>query len=66
MGLIAVGGLNQGAVDGRGMWEADFVAAERAGLKVNIDRLKCLHFPAVTIPEDTALWVQECVESVKE
>jgi len=60
-----VGGLNAGAEKGEGIWKSNFQLAGAAGLKVNTERLQCLHFPSVTVPEELADWIGECVEKVK-
>lgn len=56
-----VGGLNTGADKGEGAWKSNFELASAAGLEVNTERLHCLHFPSVTIPEELAAWIEECV-----
>lgn len=60
-----VGGLNPGAEVGGGSWKSNFELAKAAGLKVNVERLKCLHFPSVTVPEDLVGWITECIGKVK-
>lgn len=59
-----VGSLNEGADKGEGIWKRDFEAANAAGLRVEMKRLNCLHFPSVTVPEPLADWISECVESL--
>lgn len=60
-----VGGLREGAERGEGDWKTGFEIAKEAGLEVNIQRLRCAHFPTVTIPEETAAWIDECVSKVE-
>ena len=61
-----VGSLNQGAEMGQGAWKSNFEVTRAAGLKVDVERLKCLHFPSVTVPEELAGWIEECVGKVKD
>ncbi|KAK5078207.1 hypothetical protein LTR64_003386 [Lithohypha guttulata] len=61
-----VGGLNPGVEHEDGAWKQNFEMARAAGLEVNTKRLNCLHFPAVTVPEDTADWIRESVAKVKD
>jgi len=61
-----VGALNPGAKEGVGNWESDFRIAKEAGLKIDVERLHCLHFPSVTVPEELSDWIGECVEAVKD
>ena len=61
-----VGGLNPGAEVGEGFWKSNFEVSKAAGLKVDVERLKCLHLPNITIPEQLEGWIKECVESVKD
>ena len=61
-----VGALNPGLEKEEGIWKSNFELAREAGLKVNRERLRCLHFPSVTVPEDLAVWIGECVEKVKD
>lgn len=59
-----VGALREGVKEGEGMWEVNFMAAKAAGLTVDGERLRCNHLPNVTVPEDTAAWIGECVNKV--
>lgn len=59
-----VGSLNPGAELGEGAWKSNFEVARAAGLKVDVERLKCLHFPSVTVPENLVGWIRECVGKV--
>lgn len=61
-----VGSLNEGAELGEGRWKTNFEVTRAAGLKVNVERLRCLHFPSVTVPEELVGWIGECVEKVKD
>ena len=55
-----VGSLSEGVEKGEGYWGPDFAWAEKLGLKVDRERLRCKHFPGVTVPEETARWIAEC------
>lgn len=57
-----VGSQNQGVEQEEGIWQLDFEVAREAGLSVDKETLKCLHFPAVTVPQDTARWIDSCVK----
>jgi len=61
-----VGALNPGAKQGGGAWGSNFRVAKEAGLKVNVERLQCLHFPSVTVPKELSEWIGECVERVED
>lgn len=61
-----VGSLNPGVELGEGFWKSNFEVARAAGLKIEIERLRCLHFPSVTVPEELAGWIGECVGKVKD
>jgi pimeloyl-ACP methyl ester carboxylesterase len=65
-----VGGLNAGVLqdgDGDGgVWKSNFELANAAGLEVERNRLRSLHFPAVTVMEECAEWIVECVGKVRE
>ncbi len=61
-----VGSLNPGAEVGEGFWKSDFEVAGKAGLEINVERLKCLHFPSVTVPEELVGWIGECVGRVED
>lgn len=60
-----VGSLNPGVEFGEGVWKRDFEVARAAGLKVDVERLKCLHFPSVTVPEELVGWIGDCIGKVK-
>lgn len=57
-----VGSLNEGADGDGGVWKSNFELASNAGLTIDTKRLRSMHFPAVTIPEDVANWIAECVQ----
>ena len=61
-----VGSLNPGVEKEEGFWKTDFEIAKAAGLNVDRERLRCLHFPSVTVPDELAGWIKECVQSVKD
>ena len=61
-----VGSLNEGADLGEGFWKSNFELASAASLKIRVERLRCLHFPSVTVPEELVEWIKECVEKVKD
>ena len=61
-----VGSLNPGAELGEGAWKSNFELSRAANLKVDVERLRCLHFPSVTVPEELVGWIGECVEKVKD
>ena len=61
-----VGSLNQGAEVGEGFWKSNFEVSKSAGLKVDVERLRCLHLPNITIPEQLVGWIEECVGKVKD
>lgn len=55
-----VGGLSE-----REPFAKDFEVAEKAGIEVRTDVVKCLHFPYITVPESLAEWMVECVREVE-
>lgn len=59
-----VGSLNPGAGTEEGIWKSNFNMARQAGLKVNNKVLRSLHFPSVTVPEDLAAWIEDCISKV--
>ena len=61
-----VGSLNEGAELGEGFWKSNFEVTRAAGLKVDVERLRCLHLPNVTVPEPLMEWIKECVGKVKD
>ena len=61
-----VGSLNEGIEHEEGFWKLNFELAKEAGLEVNKTALECLHFPAVSIPEDTAKWIDQCIRQIKD
>lgn len=61
-----VGSLNEGAEIEGGIWKSNFELAKNAGLKVDTKRLRSMHFPSVTIPEDVAGWIGECVQNAND
>ena len=61
-----VGRLNSGAELGEGIWKSNFEVSKAAGLKVNAERLRCLHYPSITVPEELAGWIGECIGKVKD
>ena len=61
-----VGSLNQGIESGEGFWKSNFEVSKAAGLKIDIERLRCLHLPNITIPEQLVGWIEECVGKVKD
>ena len=61
-----VGSLNQGIESGEGFWKSNFEVSRAAGLKIDIERLRCLHLPNITIPEQLVGWIEECVGKVKD
>lgn len=60
-----VGALTPGAQEHEGIWALDFTVAESAGLQVDTTTLKCMHFPAVTVPDATAKWIDGCIKKVE-
>lgn len=46
------------------MWRPFFTASEQAGIKVDTEVLRSGHFPAVTIPEETARYVWWSIKTV--
>lgn len=56
-----VGGLSD--VDN---WKQDFDVAEAAGIEIRTDVLKSLHFPYVSVPEQLAQWIGECIGKVQD
>lgn len=57
-----------GALNGSdgGIWSSNLQLASAAGLEVDTKRLNCLHFPALSVTEDQAAWIKECIEQVKD
>ena len=61
-----VGSLNPGAGVGEGVWKSNFEVARAAGMKVDAERLRCMHFPSVTVPDELVGYIGECVGKVKD
>lgn len=61
-----VGSLNENPEAEGSLWKSDFELASKAGLTVHVDKLNSLHFPSVTVPEQLAAWIDDCVRSVKD
>lgn len=59
-----VGSLNADSENQNGVWKRNFEMAKKAGLTVENKTLNCLHFPSVTVPEELAKWIEDCVDSV--
>ena len=60
-----VGALNPGVERDAGRWATNIKAAKAAGLEVERERLRCLHFPSVTVPDELAAWIAECIGKVE-
>ena len=44
-----------------GIFDLDDPVGKSLGVEVRHDVLNCKHFPAITIPEETASWILECI-----
>lgn len=56
-----IGALRISDEVGMKSWGHNIEIAKEAGLTVETERLKCKHLPNVTIPEELAGWIGECV-----
>lgn len=61
-----VGALNASENGVPVVWKSNIEKASAAGLSVNTTRLNSLHFPALTVPDDMAGWIIECIGQVKD